>query len=135
MIIDSAIADTFRIKIVRVGKEVQGIAFGDQTIPSRRTMQPVMNPGYFLVDVIKAINKVFTHCPTLVFKLLKSAKGDPAQDNHADFAPDDSNPAAITDLKGCHYSAFISIQDDTRLLCNHVPQVLRARDNIEDWHN
>ena len=68
------------------------------------------------MDVIKAINKVLTHCPTLVFKLLKSAKGDPVQDNHADFAPDDSNPAAITDLKGYHYSAIISIQDDTRLL-------------------
>ena len=41
VIIASAIADTIRIKDIRVGKEVQGIVFGDQTIPSRRTMQPV----------------------------------------------------------------------------------------------
>ena len=38
VIIESAIADTIRMKDVRVGEEVQGIVFGDQTIPSKRTM-------------------------------------------------------------------------------------------------
>ena len=128
VIIDSAITDTIRMKDVRVGEELQGIVFCDQTFPSKGTMQPVTNPEYFLVDAIKAINKIFPHCPNLVIKLLKSARGDPAQVNHSDFAPDDSNTASITDLKSYHYSAIISIQDDTRLLIGesrieaHIPK-------------
>ena len=80
-------------------------------------MQVVPNPEDYLSNVLEALRIVFSGYDKLVFKLLKSEEGDLAQTTHTDLVSDITT-GPITDLSAFHYSALISFQTNTRLLCH-----------------
>ena len=92
------------------------ITFGT-TRPYKRTMQAVSNASDYLSSIITALSIVFPKCDKLLVKLLKSVAGDPAQELHTDFTPNQTT-RPMKDLSGFHYSALISFEENTRLLCD-----------------
>jgi hypothetical protein len=87
------------------------------TMPYKRTMQAVSNANDYLSSVIAALRIVFPKCDKLLVKLLKSAAGDTAQELHTDFTPGQTTQP-MKDLTAFHYSALISFEKNTRLLCD-----------------
>ena len=113
------------IRDIKIKARAKFITFGS-TRPYKRTMQAVSNATDYLSSVITALSTVFPKCDKLLVKLLKSQAGDTAQELHTDFTPTQTT-TAIKDLSGYHYSALISFEENTRLLCDtekkeiHIP--------------
>lgn len=77
-------------------------------------MRTIRDPESFLPDVLRAVKIVFAKCDIIVAKLLISTDGDEEQLTHLDFEREETN--YVTMLSEFHYSAIISIEENTRLL-------------------
>ena len=86
-------------------------------------MQEIDKPEDLIGDVLQAINYVFTGCPTIIVKLLTSQKGDRQQLLHTDYVPNDST-ITMKNLNHFHYSALISIEQDTKLVIGSSLEVV-----------
>lgn len=104
------------LRDIRTTGPKEPINFGGKS-PSKRSMQRVSNPQNYLSNVMEAMRVVFPGCDKLVVKLLQSEAGDLAQDTHTDFRPD-ATTKPMKNLSAFHYSALISFQKNTRLLCH-----------------
>jgi hypothetical protein len=120
VIVPDVIHPSTTIKDIKTTGPEHFITFGSATLPYKRTMQAIENPMDILSNVLAAMRHVFSKCNHLVVKLLKSKAGDAAQDIHTDFIPTTTTPS-IKDLSAFHYSAIISFEENTRLLC-HVEE-------------
>ena len=76
-------------------------------------MQKLKNPEDILSDVLEAIRIVFSECHNIVVKLLKSEQGDTQQTSHSDYVPEFKS---LRSLSQFHYSAIISIVENTKLI-------------------
>jgi hypothetical protein len=122
VIIPDVINASVKLSTITLVGSSQAIAFGNATRPYKRWMQAIKNPEY-LSNVLEAIKQVFPLCDNLVIKLLSSMAGDKEQDLHADFVPTE-NTGAIRDLKNFHYSAIISIQNNTQLIIGQRKEIV-----------
>ena len=101
-------------KIKLVGK-IKRITFSDEGVRSKRTMQLVKDPKKILSDLMAAINLVFPACSAIEVKMLKSEAGDTEQLTHTDYVPGRIQ-TNLLHLNAFHYSAVISVEENTRLL-------------------
>ena len=95
---------------------VEPITFGTAEKPYKRTMQKVSNARDYLSNVMSALHIVFPKCDNIVVKLLTSQAGDKEQDIHTDFHKTETTPS-VKDLSAFHYSALVSFEANTRLIC------------------
>ena len=86
-------------------------------------MQEINKPEDLIGDVLKAITYVFTGCPTIIVKLLTSQKGDRQHLLHTDYVPTDAT-IIMKNLNRFHYSAVISIEQDTKLVIGSFLEVV-----------
>lgn len=93
------------------------ITFGTAEPPYKRTMQKVSNAQNYLSNIMAALGIVFPKCDNIVVKLLTSQSGDKEQDIHTDFHKIQTT-RPMKDLSAFHYSALISFEANTRLLCD-----------------
>ena len=114
VIVANAVASTLKPEDFKLTGVAEPINFSNRTPPFLRTMQALEDPSVHLSDVLDAIKSVFSGCCNITVKLLKSKPGDIAQDKHTDYVPDKATP--IKSLSAFHYSALISLEDDTTLL-------------------
>ena len=122
VIVPNAIADIVNISNISLAGSPQGIAFSGEKPPYLRWMQSIKNADY-LSDILKATQHVFPMCDHIVLKLLTSKAGDVEQATHEDFVPDEST-GTMQNLKSFHFSAVISIQENTELLIGEIRLVV-----------
>ena len=114
VIVANAVASTLKPEDFKLTGEAKPINFSNRTPPFLRRMHALEDPSVHLSDVLEAIRFVFSGCSNITVKLLNSKAGDKAQDSHTDYVPDRATP--IESLSAFHYSALISLEEDTTLL-------------------
>lgn len=114
VIVPNVIDASIGIANITLTGSSHAIAFSDDARPYLRWMQSIKKADY-LLSVMGAIRHVFPICNHIVIKLLTSLAGNKEQDLHTDFVPDETTNAIRT-LREFHYSAIISIQEDTKLI-------------------
>jgi hypothetical protein len=114
VIVANAVASTLKLEDFKLTGVAEPINFSNTIPPFLRTMQPLEDPSLHLSDVLEAIRSVFSGCCNITVKLLNSKAGDKAQDNHTDYVPEAVKP--IKSLSAFHYSALISLEENTTLL-------------------
>ena len=87
-------------------------------------MRNVSNSLDIMPDLLEAIKIVFPDCLTIKVKLLHSEAGDTAQLTHTDYVPSNLQPSKLL-LKKFHYSAVISIEENTELLVGESRLVVK----------
>ena len=117
VIVPNAIKESVTINIIKAYGPKLPITFTGEEPPFKRTMQAVAHPENFLKDVIQALHVVFPQCNKSVVKLLRSDKGDLEQSIHTDFTPL-TTTKPMKHLSAFNYSAIISIEERTQLLCS-----------------
>jgi hypothetical protein len=102
--------------IAATGK-IESITFSSPCGPYLRSMQEVSKKKFplYISNIVAAVNIVFPLCRTVKLKVLKSQAGDTPQTTHTDYVPPDMK-IRIANLQEFHYSAVISIEENTRLL-------------------
>ena len=122
VIIPNVISSSISIADITLSGYSHAIAFSNDKRPYLRWMQSIKKADY-LLSVIGAIKHVFPMCDHIVMKLLTSLAGNKEQDLHADFVPNETTNAIRT-LEEFHYSAIISIQEDTKLIVGEKKQIV-----------
>jgi hypothetical protein len=114
VMVANAVASTLKPEDFKLTGVAEPITFSNTLPPFLRTMQALEDPSVHLSDVLEAINSVFGGCCNIKAKLLNSKAGDTAQKNHTDNVPDKTAP--LKTLSSFHYSALISLEENTTLL-------------------
>jgi hypothetical protein len=80
-----------------------------------RSMKEVSAPERYVPNILAAVKLVFPLCTERKLMLLTSEAGDVAQTTHTDYVTPEAK-FRIANLQEFHYSAVISIEQNTRLL-------------------
>ena len=123
IVVQDAISKTTTLASIITKGKVEPITFSC-TPPYLRTMRNVTNSVDIMPDLLAAIKIIFPDCSTIKVKLLHSKAGDTAQLTHTDYVPSDREPSSLV-LKKFHYSAVISIEENTELLVGEAREVVK----------
>jgi hypothetical protein len=114
IIVRNVISTSLKFTDIVLKGKAEPITFTDDKPPYTRTMQALKNPELVLPDVLEAIGVVFSECEHILVKKLMSKAGDIEQITHLDFVQ--ARSTSVRTLSHFHYSAIISLEDNTQLL-------------------
>jgi hypothetical protein len=100
---------------IRLKGRREMITFSSAEGPYLRSMKEVSAPERYVPNILAAVKLVFPLCTERKLKLLTSEGGDVAQTNHTNYVTPEAK-IRIANLQEFHYSAVISIEQNTRLL-------------------
>jgi hypothetical protein len=117
VIIPNAVRSSLTPGSIAATGKIESITFSSPCGPYLRSMQEVSRKKFplYISNIVAAVNVVFPLCRTVNLKVLKSQAGDTPQTTHTDYVPPDMK-IRIANLQEFHYSAVISIEENTRLL-------------------
>lgn len=113
IIVPNVVGSSLIASEIKLKGRSEPINFHQDKNSKTRMMQAVKNPEEILPDVLTALKIVFSKCVHVVVKLITSVAGDPQQALHRDF---DKEDRPVSTLSEFHYSAIISLEENTRLI-------------------